>query len=99
MADFSGLKRKQSTLGKAPTMDEASTNLEAPEFAPAPPSVVALVPPTVRKDGRSQRKTGRVVQFSTRVTPEFDADIRAVAERDGLKLAELLEEMLRQYKR
>lgn len=99
MADFSALKKRKSSLGSAPTMDEASNNLQAPEFAPAAPAapVARLVELTTRPDRRTLRRTGRVVQFATRVTPEFDERFRAQAEREGLTLAELLEKMLDKY--
>lgn len=42
-------------------------------------------------DGRSLRKTGRTVQFNTKVTPEFNAKIKLIAQRDGFLLAEVLE--------
>lgn len=101
MTDFSALRRKKSTLGSAPTMEEASTNLDAPEFAPAPPPapVARLVEMPTRVDRRTLRRTGRVVQFATRVTPDFDEQFRALAERERLTIAELLEKMLATYTR
>ena len=111
MADLSKLKRR-GTLGAPPLPAEASTNLEAPEIAPLP-APVALPPvaePAPRpisppptgegrrvRDGRSARRTGRTVQFATRVTPEFDERFRAVADRDGLLHVELLEKSLAAY--
>ena len=57
------------------------TNLTAPEVAPVARPAAANPPPqapAVKKiDGRSARKTNRTVQFATRVTPEWDARIRA----------------------
>jgi hypothetical protein len=108
MADLSKLKRR-STLGAPPSLAEASTNLDAPEVAPpAPPQPVAPMsisnPPSPAfwegrrsRDGRSARRTGRTVQFATRVTPEFDERFRTVAERDGLLHVELLEKSLAAY--
>ena len=105
MADLSKLKRR-NTLGAPPSLDEASENLRAPEVAPTvPPSAEEGAPasqPTPRAkgpsgpkrariDGRSLRKTGRTVQFSSRVSDEFDERLRKVAQRDGLKLVEVLE--------
>ena len=49
------------------------------------------------RDGRSARRTGRTVQFATRVTPDFDERFRDVAERDGLLHVELLEKSLAAY--
>jgi hypothetical protein len=47
-----------------------------------------------RIDGRSLRKTGRTVQFATRVSLEFDDKLRRIAQRDKLKLVEVLERAL-----
>jgi hypothetical protein len=106
MADVSKLKRR--TLGAPPPPTEASTNLQQPEVAPAPPSYPMLDGPAVRKpsletvgyhrrDGRSLRRSNRVVQFATRVTPEFDQRIRTIAEREGLLIVEVLERALDAY--
>jgi hypothetical protein len=77
-------------LGAPPSMEEASPNLEAPEHAPT-------LPPHVRIDGRSLRRSHRTIQFATRVSPEFDERIRAIAQRDGLLLVEVLERALDAY--
>src|SRR5512132_4161693 len=44
-----------------------------------------------RIDGRSLRRTGRTLQLATRVSWEFDDKLRRIAQRDGLKLVEVLE--------
>ena len=90
MADMSKLKRR--TLPAPPPPDEASPNLRAPEHAPA-----VHLSGHMRVDGRSLRRSNRTVQFATRVTPEFDARIRAIAERDGLLLVEVMERALEAY--
>lgn len=54
--------------------------------------------PYTRRDGRSARKTYRIIPFATRVTPEFDNEIRDIAEREGIKLVEVLENALIAYK-
>lgn len=96
MTDFSnspvGKRRK---LPAPPPMDEASPNLEAPEHAPARP----VIPPHVRIDGRSLRRSHRTIQFATRVSPEFDERIRAIAQRDELLLVEVLEKALDAYEK
>jgi hypothetical protein len=62
--------------------------------ATAPP------PPRVgRIDGRTLRRSGRTVQFATRVSPEFDERVRRIAMRDGLLLVEVLEKALDAYER
>lgn len=53
----------------------------------------------VRRDGRSARKTHRIIPFATRVTPEFDIEIRDIADREGIKLVEVLEHALVAYKK
>jgi len=45
------------------------------------------------------RRTNRTLPFATRVSPEFDDRLRDVAERDGLKLVEVLEKALDAYER
>jgi hypothetical protein len=50
-----------------------------------------------RLDGRSLRKSGRTLQFATRVSWEFDDKLRDIAQRDGLKLVEVLERGLDAY--
>lgn len=100
MADVAKLK-KTSRLGAPPSVAEASTNLSAPEVAPvAPvtaPASVGEPQPYRRRDARSMRKTNRTLPFATRVSQEFDERFRTVAERDGLKLAELMEKSLEAY--
>jgi hypothetical protein len=58
-------------------------------------------PPRQRRriDGRSLRKTGRTVQFATRVSEEWDEHIRRIAQRDGLYLVEVLELALDAYEK
>lgn len=91
MVDVSKLKRR--SLPPPPAPEEASPNLTAPEHGPAP-----HVPPAARRvDGRSIRRSNRTVQFATRVTQQFDDRIRAIAERDGLLLVEVMERALEAY--
>ena len=107
MADLTKLKRR-SSLGAPPPLAEASPNLHAPETAPPPASparrmAVAPLPTALagealpRRDGRSARRSGRTLQFATRVSPEFDNRLRSIAERDGKLLVEVLEEALEAY--
>jgi hypothetical protein len=53
--------------------------------------------PQYRLDGRSLRRTGRTLQLATRVSWEFDDKLRRIAQRDGLKLVEVLERALEAY--
>jgi len=48
-------------------------------------------------DGRTMRRSGRTVQFATRVSPEFDERIRQIATREGMLLVEVLECALDAY--
>ena len=106
MADVSKLKRGR--LGAPPPVDEASPNLSAPEIAPAAPPVPearsareskVVAHTAARLDGRSLRRTNRVVPLALRVTPEFDEHLRAIAVRDRLLLVEVLEHALAAYDR
>ena len=95
MADVSKLKRK--TLGAPPPMEEASTNISSPEVAPTLPTPAPGQ--AKRVDGRSARRSHRTLQFATRVRPDWDAELRALAQRDGLLLVEVLERALDLYKK
>ncbi|EKK8547393.1 hypothetical protein PPR50_001694 [Salmonella enterica] len=80
----------------------------AEQTVPAPPASVPETTPAttqvsnsapyIRRDGRSARKTYRIIPFATRVTPEFDNEIRDIADREGIKLVEVLENALIAYK-
>lgn len=79
-------------------MEEASPNLSAPETAPLPSFLQEQAEPSLRRrDARTLRRTNRTLPFATRVSPEFDNRLRDIAERDGLKLVELLERALEAY--
>jgi hypothetical protein len=54
---------------------------------------------TVRFRAEGPSAPGRTVQFATRVTPDFDEQFRAIAERDRLLHVELLEKALSAYER
>jgi hypothetical protein len=100
MADFTKVKRN-STLGAPPPLSEASPNLAAPEIAPAPPAPIAPSPAIAKAptkvDGRSLRRTNRTLPFATRVSPEFDARVRAIAEQEHILIVEVLERALAAY--
>jgi hypothetical protein len=95
MADLTKFKKR--SLGAPPPIEEASQNLGAPEVAPVAPATEPASPAPPRRDARALRKTNRTLPFATRVSPEFDVRLRDVAERDGLKLVELLERALDAY--
>ena len=75
----------------APTLTESA--LHAPQPLPA----TSVEQPRARRDGRTLRRTNRTIAFATRVSAEFDDRIRDIAERDGLKLVEVLERALDAY--
>ena len=110
MADASKLKGlRRSGLGAPPSQDEARIDLapEPPRAAPSsirssiaaqpPRRTEAAAPQPSRMDGRTMRRSGRTVQFATRVSPEFDERIRQIAMREGLLLVEVLERALDAY--
>lgn len=74
---------------------------EPPQPEPAPTAPLAPSPtpdvPRARRDGRTLRRTNRTIAFATRVSAEWDERIRDIAERDGLKLVEVLERALDAY--
>ena len=94
MADLSKFKKR---LGAPPAIEDTGANLRAPEIAPSPAMATAAQPK--ERDGRSARRTGRTVQFATRVSEEFDERFRAVCKRDSLLMVELLEKALDAYER
>ena len=61
------------------------------------PPISQAEAPRARRDGRTLRRTNRTVAFATRVTAEWDERIRDIAERDGLRLVEVLERALDAY--
>ena len=67
----------------------------APRMKPEPQAVAGQG--RAHRDGRSLRRTGRTLQFATRVSPEFDARLRNIAERQGMLLVEVLEQALDAY--
>ena len=78
--------------GPAPSVSES-----APPSPPKPLPATAVEQPRARRDGRTLRRTNRTIAFATRVSAEFDDRIRDIAERDGLKLVEVLEQALDAY--
>jgi hypothetical protein len=87
----------------APVMEppaEVPRRATVPSQEPAstPADATPQLPHQQRRiDGRSLRKTGRTLQLATRVSWEFDEKLRYIAQRDGLKLVEVLERALEAY--
>ena len=103
MADASKLKNRRSAgLGAPPPLEEARSDLDPPDDGGGNTGGNASLPeadPLMRIDGRSLRRSGRTVQFATRVSPEFDTRIRTIAKRERLLLVEVLEKALDAYER
>ena len=105
MADAAKLRGvRRLGLGVPPRPDEARTDLApAPELSA--PEVKEEEAPALhfgtsrsgRIDGRTLRRSGRTVQFATRVSPAFDERVRGIAVREGLLLVEVLEKALDAY--
>jgi hypothetical protein len=67
-------------------------------FLPTPAPIGA--PGAARyPDGRSRRRTGRIEQINVKVSAQFNADLRGLADRQGLLIVEVLEKALDAYLR
>ena len=80
-------KLKKSKLEAPPLPAETTTNLQNPEVIGE------------KLDKRTLRKTGRTEQFATRVSKEWLEKVRKIAEKESLKLVEVLEKMLESYEK
>jgi hypothetical protein len=98
MADASKLKR----LGAPPSLEEARADL-TPEQLPVESSAPPRAGPEAhagtktddefdRIDGRSLRRTGRTLPFSTRVSMDLDRRIRRIAARHRMLIVEIIEQ-------
>jgi hypothetical protein len=110
MADASKLKQlRRSGLGAPPPMEEARVDLaplpsppgraveEQPKVQSSQTAQPPAPPPSLsetRIDGRTLRRSGRIIQFATRVSPQFDRRVRQIAKREGLLIVEVLERAL-----
>lgn len=113
MADISKLRRHSSLGAPPPPAEASPNlaapeiapvippHLQPRHEIPAlpTPAMAEAAGETARKrwDGRSARRTGRTLQFATRVSPEFDERLRVIAAREGLLLVEVLERALDAY--
>lgn len=95
--------------GAAPTAVPASIVMAAgPLTETAPP---AAVPPPSQStapapmgagryvDGRSRRRTGRIEQINVKVSSQFNAELRELADRENILIVEALERALTAYLR
>src|SRR4051812_21737162 len=78
------LKKVKKNMPTPP--QEASQNLQQ-----------VAIPYQRTTDGRYFRRTGRTIQFTTRVTPDYDSIIRQIAHQEGILLVEVLEKSLVAY--
>ncbi len=90
-------KKKTNRFGSAPTIEEASNNLEQPEHAPAEQKPVKKRAAAKKQPAKNQ--TVRSVPFGQKVSPEFMKEFKQVALMNDLKLVELLEASLEAYKK
>lgn len=101
MVNISNLKKIKKTLGQAPSFEEASNNISAPEVAPPASSMTTYNQKQdylKAFDGRTMRKTRRVHRLGLAVTAEFDSSLREIAMRKNMLIVEVLEEALELYK-
>ncbi|WP_242448597.1 hypothetical protein, partial [Klebsiella variicola] len=85
----------------APAVAATDVQIQQADLSPVhhdPVGTQTVTEAYTRRDGRSARKTNRTLAFATRVTPAFDQEIRDIAEREGLKLVEVLEKAVEAYK-
>ena len=85
----------------APAVAATDVQIQQADLSPVhhdPVGTQTVTEAYTRRDGRSARKTNGTLAFATRVTPAFDQEIRDIAEREGLKLVEVLEKAVEAYK-
>ncbi len=80
MANFA--KPTRRNLPPPPQPSDAMDNLSQPEHAPT----------ADRIDGRSLRATGRLTQFTTRITEDLQTEIKVYAAQHKLKYNDFLEQ-------
>ncbi|WNE40541.1 MAG: hypothetical protein GBAus27B_000608 [Mycoplasmataceae bacterium] len=84
--EWAKLKNRKKTMPEPPK--EASSNLRQIE-----------IPYARTYRPRLTKRTGRVIQFATRVTAEFDNWIRGTVQKENIHLAEMLERMMMVYQK
>jgi hypothetical protein len=99
--DDETVERNADRLGRQHGASAEVPTVSAPGPASLAQPAGARPEPPVRSrvDGRSLRKTGRTVHFATKVTPDFDDEVRRIASEQGWLLCEVLEKALRALKR
>ncbi|KLL04854.1 MAG: hypothetical protein MRERV_1c085 [Mycoplasmataceae bacterium RV_VA103A] len=85
MNDWQKLKRHKLEI--PPSLSETTSHLQLPEVIGG------------KVDKRTLRRTGRTEQFATRVSKEWLEKVKGIAEKENLKLVEVLEKSLECYER
>jgi hypothetical protein len=96
--------RSGAPSGTTPPVAIASPPVTAPEHTSPPlhPPRPPIQPPLGKGqyiDGRTRRRTGRIEQINVKVSSQFNSDLRALADREGLLIVEVLERALDTYLR
>ena len=91
--EFAELRKKTAVkrFGQPPTEPTANMVPEQPEPVVDP---ALEIPVPQRIDGRSLRRTGRTVGFSTKVTEDWDYRLKTYAGRHNLLIVQVLEKAL-----
>ena len=80
-----------------PRAARTATQLSADQRLP--PTPISAPGAARYPDGRSRRRTGRIEQINVKVSAQFNADLRGLADRQGLLIVEVLEKALDAYLR
>ncbi|WNE40878.1 MAG: hypothetical protein mread185_000335 [Mycoplasmataceae bacterium] len=64
---------------------------------PSPQTTQAPIPNFDTVDGRYLNRTNRTVHFATKVTPEFNRNIRRLAHEQSCLITEMLEKFMSAY--
>ena len=88
--------KNKNRFGSPPPEEEASNNLSAPEIAPTDKDELHQYQ---KIDARTLRRTGRIIQFATRVSEDFDFRLRKIAQQENLLLVQVLEKALKEYEK
>jgi hypothetical protein len=90
--DFAELRKKTAAkrFGQPPT--ESTDNMAPEPVVVTDPALEIPVPQRI--DGRTLRRSGRTLGFSTRVTEDWDYRLKRYAARNNLMIVEVLERAL-----
>jgi hypothetical protein len=90
--EFAELRKKTAAkrFGQPPT--ESTANMVSEPEPVVDPALEIPVPQRI--DGRSLRRTGRTIGFSTKVTEDWDYRLKTYAGRHNLLIVQVLEKAL-----